>query len=139
MTSAQMGAYEEGARSDHRARRRLLRVGQHGKRYLGRLSVALCTNSRHGRADVAQAGADQARSGLFTNWSYVHHGHRGLRPRWPRLAPGGSEPRLSSPGGGAEAVESALNSAARPQAARQQDEVKRHRPETPYHGTTHGL
>ena len=33
---------------------------QHGRRYLDGLSALYCVNIGHGRADVAQAGADQA-------------------------------------------------------------------------------
>ena len=45
----------------------------HGKRYLDALSALFCVNIGHGRHDVAQAGADQARElGFFTNWSYAH-------------------------------------------------------------------
>src|SRR6202008_5125325 len=46
---------------------------EHGKRYLDGLASLYCTNIGHGRADVAQAGADQAKElGFFTNWSYAH-------------------------------------------------------------------
>ena len=46
---------------------------EHGKRYLDGLASLFCTNIGHGRADVAQAGADQAKElGFFTNWSYAH-------------------------------------------------------------------
>ena len=46
---------------------------EHGNRYLDGLSALFCVNIGHGRADIAQAGADQARElGFFTNWSYAH-------------------------------------------------------------------
>ena len=46
---------------------------EHGKRYLDALSALFCVNIGHGRADVVQAGADQAKDlGFFTNWSYAH-------------------------------------------------------------------
>ena len=46
---------------------------EHGNRYLDALSALFCVNIGHGRADVAQAGADQAKElGFFTNWSYAH-------------------------------------------------------------------
>ena len=46
---------------------------ERGNRYLDGLSALFCVNIGHGRADVAQAGADQARElGFFTNWSYAH-------------------------------------------------------------------
>src|SRR6266581_3750179 len=45
----------------------------HGNRYLDGLSALFCVNIGHGRADIAQAGADQAKElGFFTNWSYAH-------------------------------------------------------------------
>jgi adenosylmethionine-8-amino-7-oxononanoate aminotransferase len=34
---------------------------EHGNRYLDALSALFCVNIGHGRADVAQAGADQAK------------------------------------------------------------------------------
>src|SRR5256885_889881 len=46
---------------------------EHGNRYFDGLSALFCVNIGHGRADVAQAGADQARElGFYTNWSYAH-------------------------------------------------------------------
>ena len=46
---------------------------EHGKRYLDGLAALFCVNIGHGRADVAQAGADQAKElGFFTNWTYAH-------------------------------------------------------------------
>ena len=46
---------------------------EHGNRYLDGLSALFCVNIGHGRADIAQAGADQAKElGFFTNWSYAH-------------------------------------------------------------------
>ncbi len=46
---------------------------EHGRRYFDGLSALFCVNIGHGRADVAQAGADQAQElGFFTNWSYAH-------------------------------------------------------------------
>src|SRR5581483_515076 len=34
---------------------------EHGKRYIDGLSALFCVNIGHGRADIAQAGADQAK------------------------------------------------------------------------------
>src|SRR5438477_12840963 len=46
---------------------------EHGNRYLDALSALFCVNIGHGRGDIAQAGADQAKElGFFTNWSYAH-------------------------------------------------------------------
>src|SRR6202048_5626912 len=44
---------------------------EHGNRYLDGLSALFCVNIGHGRADVVQGGAAQAKDlGFFTNWSY---------------------------------------------------------------------
>src|SRR5919197_643974 len=60
----------------------------HGNRYLDGLSALFCVNSGHGRHEVAQAGADQARElGFFTNWSYAHPRAIELAARVASLAP----------------------------------------------------
>ena len=64
----------------------------HGNRYLDGLSALFCVNIGHGRADIAQAGVDQAKElGFFTNWSYAHppaielaDADRGARPGRPQ-------------------------------------------------------
>src|SRR3954469_4038604 len=62
---------------------------EHGKRYLDGLSALFCVNIGHGRADVAQAGADQAKElGFFTNWSYAHPRAIELAAKVATLAPG---------------------------------------------------
>jgi len=81
---------------------------EHGKRYLDGLSALFCVNIGHGRADIAQAGADQARElGFFTNWSYAHPRAIELAARVAALAPGDLN-RVFFTSGGSEAVESAL-------------------------------
>ncbi|MHB8695138.1 MAG: aspartate aminotransferase family protein [Solirubrobacteraceae bacterium] len=81
---------------------------QHGKRYLDGLSALFCVNIGHGRADIAQAGADQAKElGFFTNWSYAHPRAIELAARIAGLAPGDLN-RVFFTSGGSEAVESAL-------------------------------
>ncbi|HUE28331.1 MAG TPA: aspartate aminotransferase family protein [Solirubrobacteraceae bacterium] len=81
---------------------------EHGKRYLDGLSALFCVNIGHGRGDVAQAGADQARElGFFTNWSYAHPRAIELAARVAALAPGDLN-RVFFTSGGSEAVESAL-------------------------------
>jgi adenosylmethionine-8-amino-7-oxononanoate aminotransferase len=81
---------------------------EHGKRYLDGLSALFCVNIGHGRADVAQAGADQAKDlGFFTNWSYAHPPAIELAARIASLAPGDLN-RVFFTSGGSEAVESAL-------------------------------
>lgn len=81
---------------------------QHGTRYLDGLAALFCVNIGHGRADVAQAGADQARElGFYTNWSYAHPKSIELATRVAELAPGDLN-RVFFTSGGSEAVESAL-------------------------------
>src|SRR5690242_21950459 len=46
---------------------------EHGKRYLDGLSALFCVNIGHGRADIVQAGAEQAKElGFYTNWTFAH-------------------------------------------------------------------
>ena len=46
---------------------------EHGNRYLDGLSALYCVNIGHGRAELGQAAADQAKElGFYTNWSYAH-------------------------------------------------------------------
>src|SRR5437763_5467635 len=81
---------------------------EQGKRYLDGLSALFCVNLGHGRADIAQAGADQAKElGFFTNWSYAHPPAIELAARVASLAPGDLN-RVFFTSGGSEAVESAL-------------------------------
>jgi adenosylmethionine-8-amino-7-oxononanoate aminotransferase len=81
---------------------------EHGNRYLDGLSALFCVNIGHGRADVAQAGADQAKDlGFYTNWSYAHPPVIQLAARVASLAPGELN-RVFFTSGGSEAVESAL-------------------------------
>jgi len=81
---------------------------EHGKRYLDGLSALFCVNIGHGRADIAQAGARQAKElGFFTNWSYAHPPAIELAARIASLAPGDLN-RVFFTSGGSEAVESAL-------------------------------
>ena len=81
---------------------------EHGNRYLDGLSALFCVNIGHGRADIAQAGADQAKElGFFTNWSYAHPPAIELATRIAGLAPGDLN-RVFFTSGGSEAVESAL-------------------------------
>jgi adenosylmethionine-8-amino-7-oxononanoate aminotransferase len=81
---------------------------QHGRRYLDGLSALFCVNIGHGRADVVQAGADQARElGFFTTWSYAHPRAIELAARIASLAPGDLN-RVFFTSGGSEAVESAI-------------------------------
>ena len=80
----------------------------HGNRYFDGLSSLFCTNIGHGRADIAQAGADQAKElGFFTNWSYAHPRSIELAAKIAELAPGDLN-RVFFTSGGSEAVESAI-------------------------------
>ena len=80
----------------------------HGKRYLDGLSSLFCVNIGHGRADIAQAGAEQAKElEFFTNWSYAHPPAIELAAKVASLAPGDLN-RVFFTSGGSEAVESAL-------------------------------
>lgn len=81
---------------------------ENGRRYFDGLSALFCVNIGHGRADIAQAGADQAKElGFFTNWSYAHPRAIELATRIAGLAPGDLN-RVFFTSGGSEAVESAI-------------------------------
>jgi adenosylmethionine-8-amino-7-oxononanoate aminotransferase len=81
---------------------------EHGKRYLDGLSALFCVNIGHGRQDVVQAGADQARELAFwTTWTYAHPRAIELAARIASLAPGDLN-RVFFTSGGSEAVESAI-------------------------------
>jgi len=112
---------------------------EHGKKYFDGLSSLFCVNIGHGRADVAQAGADQARElGFYNNWSYAHPRCIELAARIASLAPGDLN-RVFFTSGGAESVESAIK------LSRQYHKVTGHPTKTKviardiaYHGTTLG-
>jgi adenosylmethionine-8-amino-7-oxononanoate aminotransferase len=79
-----------------------------GKRYFDGLSALFCSNLGHGRADIAQAGADQAKElDFYSTWSYAHPRAIELATRIAGLAPGDLN-RVFFTNGGGEAVESAL-------------------------------
>ncbi len=112
---------------------------QHGNRYLDGLSALFCVNIGHGRADIAQAGADQAGElGFFTNWSYAHPPAIELAARIASLAPGDLN-RVFFTSGGSEAVESALKLAR--QYFHLRGQASKHKViarEIAYHGTSLG-
>src|SRR5665811_848735 len=59
----------------------------HGKRYLDGLSALYCVNIGHGRAELGEAAAEQAkRLGFYTNWSYAHPPSIELATRISELA-----------------------------------------------------
>jgi adenosylmethionine-8-amino-7-oxononanoate aminotransferase len=79
-----------------------------GNRYLDALSALFCVNIGHGRADIAQAGADQAKElGFFTTWSYAHPRAIELAAKIASLAPGDLN-RVFFTSGGGESVETAM-------------------------------
>jgi adenosylmethionine-8-amino-7-oxononanoate aminotransferase len=112
---------------------------EHGKRYIDGLSALFCVNIGHGRADIAQAGADQAKElGFVTNWSYAHPPAIKLAARIASLAPGDLN-RVFFTSGGSEAVESALKLARQYfKLAGKPNKTKVIAREIAYHGTTLG-
>jgi adenosylmethionine-8-amino-7-oxononanoate aminotransferase len=80
----------------------------HGKRYLDGLSGLFVSQIGHGRAEVAEAAARQARElAYFPLWSYAHPRAIELAERLAALAPGSSLNRVFFTTSGSEAVESA--------------------------------
>src|SRR2546422_2473496 len=80
---------------------------EHGKRYLDGLSALFCVNAGHGRVELGDAAAEQAKKlGFYTNWSYAHPPAIELATRIASLAPGDLD-RVFFTSGGSEAVESA--------------------------------
>jgi adenosylmethionine-8-amino-7-oxononanoate aminotransferase len=112
---------------------------QHGKRYLDGLSALYCVNIGHGRAELGEAAARQAKElGFYTNWSYAHPRSIELAARIAELAPGDLN-RVFFTSGGSEAVESAWKLAKAYHAAR--GEPRRHKiisRNLAYHGTSMG-
>src|SRR3954462_5488907 len=81
---------------------------EHGKRYLDGLSALFCVNAGHGRAELGEAAAEQAKElGFYTNWSYAHPKSIELAARIATLTPGDLN-RVFFTNSGSEAVESAL-------------------------------
>jgi adenosylmethionine-8-amino-7-oxononanoate aminotransferase len=112
---------------------------QHGKRYLDGLSALYCVNIGHGRTELGDAAARQAKDlGFYTNWSYAHPPAIELAARIAALAPGDLN-RTFFVSGGSEAVESAWKLAKSYHAAtgepRKHKIVSRH---LAYHGTSMG-
>jgi adenosylmethionine-8-amino-7-oxononanoate aminotransferase len=78
-----------------------------GKRYLDGLSGLFVSQVGHGRAELAEAAAKQARElAYFPLWSYAHPNAIELAERLATLAPGDLN-RVFFTTGGSEAVESA--------------------------------
>jgi len=112
---------------------------EHGTRYLDGLSSLFCVNIGHGRSDIAQAGADQAKElGFFSNWSYGHPPAIRLAARIAELAPGDLN-RVFFTSGGSEAVESAIKLSRQYfKLTGKPNKTKLIAREVAYHGTTLG-
>jgi adenosylmethionine-8-amino-7-oxononanoate aminotransferase len=112
---------------------------ENGKRYLDGLSALYCVNVGHGRAELGEAAAEQAKAlGFYTNWSYAHPPAIELATRIAELAPGNLN-RVFFTSGGSEAVESAWKLAKAYHGAK--GESRRHKlisRKLSYHGTTMG-
>lgn len=111
----------------------------HGKRYLDGLSALYCVNVGHGRAELGEAAAEQAKQlGFYTNWSYAHPRSIELAARLAELAPDDLN-RVFFVSGGSEAVESAWKLAKAYHAA--SGEPRKHKiisRQLAYHGTSMG-
>lgn len=140
MHFSRMGAYADGAEIPIIVKGDGCYVwDEHGKKYFDGLSSLFCVNIGHGRADVAQAGADQAKElGFFTNWSYAHPRAIELAARIAGLAPGDLN-RVFFTSGGGESVESAIKLARQFHKLNgKPNKTKIVAREVAYHGTTMG-
>ncbi|WP_189134835.1 aspartate aminotransferase family protein [Wenjunlia tyrosinilytica] len=140
MNFSQLGYYARGKKLPVMVRGEGCYVwDEHGKRYLDGLSSLFCVNIGHGRADVAQAGADQGKQlEYFPTWSAAHPPAIRLAERIASLAPGDLN-RVFFTSGGSESVDSAIK------LARQYHRVTGNALKTKiiardiaYHGTTMG-
>jgi adenosylmethionine-8-amino-7-oxononanoate aminotransferase len=112
---------------------------ERGKRYLDGLSALFCVNAGHGRAELGEAAAAQARElGFYTNWSYAHPPAIELATRIASLAPYDLN-RVFFTSGGSEAVESAWKLARNYHRLRGEGQrIKLIARELAYHGTSLG-
>jgi adenosylmethionine-8-amino-7-oxononanoate aminotransferase len=110
-----------------------------GDRHLDALSSLFCVNAGHGRAELADAAAAQARELAYaTTWDTAHPRAIELAERIAGLAPPGLE-RVFFTSGGSESVESALKLARSYHHARgEPSRAKVIARELAYHGTTFG-
>jgi len=110
-----------------------------GRRHLDALSSLFCVNAGHGRAELAEAAAAQARELAYaTTWDTGHPRAIELAERIARLAPGDLD-RVFFTSGGSESVESALKLARAHHRLRgEPSRVKVIARELAYHGTTFG-
>ena len=112
---------------------------EHGKRYLDGLASLFCSQLGHGRADLVQAGVEQAKQlGYFSSWSYAHPSAIELATRVADLAPGELN-RVFFTNSGSEAVETALKLARQyHKLMGKPNKYKLIAREISYHGTTFG-
>jgi len=112
---------------------------EHGKRYLDGLSGLFTSQIGHGRRDLAEAAARQARElAYFPVWSYAHPGAVELADRLSAITPGDCN-RIFFTTGGSEAVESAWKLARQYfRLTGQPDRVKVISRNIAYHGATMG-
>jgi len=110
-----------------------------GSRHLDALSMLFCVNVGHGRAELAEAAAAQARELAYaTTWDAVHPPAVALAARIAGLAPGDLN-RVFFTSGGSESVETALKLARSYHQLRgDARRVKVIARELAYHGTTAG-
>jgi adenosylmethionine-8-amino-7-oxononanoate aminotransferase len=110
-----------------------------GNRYLDALSGLFVVQAGHGRAELADAAAAQARElAYFPIWGYAHPGAAELAARLAELAPGDIN-RVFFTTGGSEAVESAWKLARQYFAAVGQPQRRKVIARNiAYHGTTMG-
>jgi adenosylmethionine-8-amino-7-oxononanoate aminotransferase len=112
---------------------------EHGKRYLDGLASLFCSQLGHGRYDLVEAGAQQAKDlGYFSSWSYAHPRAIELATRVAELAPGDLN-RVFFTNSGSEAVETALKLARQyHRLTGKPNKYKLIAREIAYHGTTFG-
>jgi adenosylmethionine-8-amino-7-oxononanoate aminotransferase len=139
MHFTRMGAYEHGDVPVIERGEGCYVYDTNGKRYLDGLSALYCVNIGHGRAELGEAAAEQAKQlGFYTNWSYAHPPAIELAARIAELAPGDLN-RVFFVSGGSEAVESAWKLAKAYHAAC--GEPRKHKiisRNLAYHGTSMG-
>jgi adenosylmethionine-8-amino-7-oxononanoate aminotransferase len=140
MHFTRMGAYGEGNEIPIIVRGDGCYVwDEHGNRYLDGLAALFCVNAGHGRAEIAQAGADQVKElDFFTNWNFAHPRAIELATRIAGLAPGDLN-RVFFTSGGSEAVESAIKLVRQYHKLHgKPNKTKIVARQTAYHGTTLG-